>query len=206
MRAYMPYVLLMCAASWHALSVGTQGLRGRIVHSITGAGILWGAVTPPWGWVQIGAAVATVVGLRWLITPEGRVFAVAAGRWLVQAADLVLITLGRTLRWVLSPRTHEGPPVELSEPVSVPRDTLGSRMATTPPAHLFEPEPWRRGTAQETTVIPVLTQVETYEDMVRKVAAGKIGWTEGCRLAVKYGVSRSTYARKVRALKEGKAA
>lgn len=195
----MPYLLLMVAVCWHALGVGTQGLRGRIVHSITGAGMVWGILTPPSGWVQIGTAVATVLTARSLGKEEGRAAAARAGVWLWQVADTGLRVLGRTVRWVLSPPVHEGPAVEQSPGVSRHRDTLGSRMASTPPAHLFEPEAWRRGTAQDTVVTPILAPVDTYADIIGSVLSGRLGFNDGWRRAEKnFGVSRSKYARDVR--------
>ena len=197
------YLLLMIAACWHALGIGTQGHRGRIVHTITGAGMLWGALTPPWGWVQIGGAVATVMGGRWLVTPDGRAFLVALGRVLVEAADMVLCTLGRTLRWVLSPVEREAPPVERERVVSIPRDTLGSALALQPPRHLFEPEPWQGRTAQQDRPTPAAAPVETYADVLGSVLAGTRGFNEGARyVAEHHKVSRSKFAVDMRRLRE----
>lgn len=197
------YLLLMTAACWHALGIGTQGHRGRIVHTLTGIGMAWGLFTGPPGLIGIGGAVATVTGVRWLMTPEGRLFAAGAGRAVWAGGDVVLCTLGRTLRWVLSPHTHEALPIELSAPVSTPRNTLGSRMATTPPAHLFEMEPWKRGTAHDTSPTPGLTPVETYADLIGSVVAGTLGFNEGARrAAAAFTVSRSKFAVDVRKIRE----
>lgn len=207
MRVYLllhlaPYLLLMTAACWHAIGLGTQGLRGRIVHWIVGAGMAWGVVTPPWGWAQIGAAVLTVVAARWLRTPEGRAAAAVGVAALVAAGDAVLRLLGRTVAWVLSPRTHEAPPAELSEKVPAPVWTGGSQLATTPPAHLFEPEAWRRNTAHDTPPAPALAPVETYADILGTVLAGNLGFNDGARyVATNFGVSRSKYATDMRALR-----
>lgn len=198
-----PLLLLLVAACWHAVAIGTQGLRGRIVHWLTGAGFLWGLITPPWGWVQIGGAVIIVTSVRWLVTPDGRVFLLVAGRVLVQLGDEVLRLLGRTLRWVLSPAEREAPPAEQCEQVSRPRDTLGSRMATTPPAHLFEPEPWKRGTAGGALPAASLAPVETYSDILGSVLAGRLGYNEAARYLKKtFNISRSKFARDMRALRE----
>lgn len=204
MKAYLllhaaPYLLLMTAACWHAIGIGTHGLRGRIVHSIVGTGMAWGILTPPWGWAEMGAAVFTVLFLKWIVTPEGREFARAAGAALVAGIDMTLRLLGRTLRWVLSPVAHEGAPDEQAPEVPRHRDTLGSRMATTPPASLFEPEPWKRGTADDTTPAPV----ETYDDIVGSVVAGTLGFNDAARYVHEYySVSRSKFARYVRAIRE----
>lgn len=197
------YLLLMIAASWHALGIGTQGHRGRIVHAVTALGMIWGALTPPWGWVQIGAAVGTVLFARWIITDEGRRFVQTTGVLIWAMCDATLRLIGRTFRWVLSPATHEAPPVTFTRLVSVPRDTLGSQMASTPPGHLFEPEAWKRGTAADTTARPVLTPVETYADIIGSVVAGTLGYNDGARYVQEnYGASRSKFARDVRATRE----
>lgn len=208
MKAYLllhaaPYLLLMTAACWHAIGLGTQGLRGRIVHWMTGIGMALGLLTPPWGWAEIGGAVFTVLFLRWLVTPEGREFARVVSVALVAAADMALRLLGRTLRWVLSPVAHEGAPAERAPEVPRHRDTLGSRMATTPPASLFEPEPWKRGTAYDTSSVPAVARVETYADIIGSVVAGSLGYNDGARYVHEYySVSRSKFARDVRAIRE----
>src|SRR4051812_47385885 len=132
MRLYIPVplVALLIAAAWHALALGTQGLRGRIVHSVTAVGLLWGALTPPWGWAQIGAAVALVTFVRGAAPDTGRLVLIEAGHatvcFLAAASMELARAVGRTVRFVFpSPApAHEEAPSTLSEPVPPRGDTV----------------------------------------------------------------------------------
>jgi hypothetical protein len=201
------YLLLLVAAAWHAMGIGTVGLRGRIVASITGVGMVWGFLTPPAGYVGIGGAVATVLALRWSITDNGRAAIVVAVRQLGHAALVVGMALahavGAAVRTVFPRRTHEAAPVELSDPVPRHLDTAelalphGDRWGITTPV----------AESGETAQVSPLAPVETYRGVITEVAINSRPFNDTAKYVLEnFGVSRSKFARDVRALREGKAA
>lgn len=195
------YALLMIAAAWHALGIGTVGLRGRIVAGVSGCGFLWGALTPPWGWVQIGCAVATVTGIRWSVTEHGRATMVVVGRSLIGWTAETLRACCRAVMAVLSPpRTHEAPPVPVCEPVSPPGDTAEVRLPHGDRWGIVGPVGDSGDTAQET----VLTPLETWASVVDDTAAGRRPFNETARYVLaRFGKSRSTFARAVARVRNG---
>lgn len=193
------YALLMVAACWHALALGTIGLRGRIVAGITAAGMLWGALTPPWGWVQIGAATGTVGFFRWAVTEQGRAVLLPVGRELLVWTAGTLRGCWAAVWFVLSPpRTYEAPPVE--RPAVMPRrgDTAQVALPNGDRWGLLTPAVDCGDTAQ----VSVVTPVETYAGVIAGLGADGRGYNETARyVELKFGVSRSKFARDVRAAK-----
>lgn len=201
------YVLLLCAALWHALGLGTVGMRGRIVHGLTGVAILVGVLTGRAGYVGLLAGLGTVLGVRhggrWLLDGGAFLLAEWVGRlwrwfapWAVDLLrDMVIVVAG-----VFSPpRTYEAAPVELSEPVSVRGETAqvvmphGDRWGMLGPAD----------TAGDTEEWPALVSVETYWDWIATAVKKCGGYNAAAReAAARFGVSRSKFARNLRALKE----
>lgn len=196
-----PYVLLMIAAAWHAIGIGTVGLRGRIVAGVAGSGFLWGSLTPPWGWFQIGCAVATVTVIRWSCTEHGRAVLVTVGIRLIGWTADTLRSCGRAVLAVLSPpRTHEAPAVAVCEPVSPPSDTAEVRLPNGDRWGIVGPVGDRGDTARET----VLTPLETYASVVSDTAAGRRPFNEAARYVHgRFGKSRSTFARAVARVRKG---
>ena len=203
-EAMQAYVLLMTAAAWHAIGIGTVGLRGRIVAALCGVGFLWGALTPPWGWVQIGCAVGTVTGLRWAATERGREALTSAGWSLVGwSADTLRACWWAVVAVLSPPRTHEPVVIEHAAPVPPPGETAQVALPHGDRWGLLGPVAERADTA----AVPALAPLETYAGVVADAAAGRRPFNETARyVKERYGRSRSTFARDVRATREGIAA
>ncbi len=199
-----PYALLLIAAAWHAIGIGTVGLRGRIVAGLCGAGFLWGALTPPWGWVQIGAAVGTVTGIRWCASEQGRAGLLAAGAALVTwTADTLRSCWWAVVRVFSPPPTYEVALPERDEPVPVPGDTVQG----TPQMMRWTPGWDQKAREVDTAQDRALAPLETYAGVIGDTAAGDRPFNDTARyVKIRFGVSRSKFARDVRAVKGEKAA
>lgn len=205
------YLLLMAAACWHALSLGTIGTRGRIVHTLTGVGLLTGMVTGPAGYLGIGAALACVLAGRhgpgWLRDGGALVLGELARAGARAGVDLFWSCVRAVAAVVASPTTCEGPPAEREEVVSVPGETVYA----TPKMMRWTPGYETGGvgfdTAQEQGPVPAVAPIETYRQVLVEVVTGARGYNDAARYVTgRYGVSRSKFSRDVRDIREEKAA
>lgn len=202
------YALLMSAAVWHSLALGTIGTRGRVVHVLTGAGLIAGLLGGPAGYAGIGGAVATVALMRWAATEHGRAVLgelLRAGvrafvRW---AADTVRHGLDAVLYVFSPPPTYEAAPVERVEAVSPPADTAEVALPHGDRWGLLAPSPEGAGPG----AVPSVTPLPTYDELLRRQAPKSDGFNAAAREAEsRFGVSRSKFARDLREIRERRAA
>lgn len=188
------YVLLLCAAAWHALEIGTIGDRGRIVHTLTGIGFVAGLFTGWPGYVGVAGALVTVLAARqvgrWL----------AAGGWLILAitlwrctrtaftwaarltVDAVLNTLALLAPRVSPPLPHEAHAGPQCQPPCPRCDTAQPALDDTP---------WP-------------AQVQTWWDWLGTAVETCGGYERAAEAALaKWGNSRSKFARDLAKIRSG---
>lgn len=200
----IPFALLMAAYIFDLLELGLIGIRGRIVLSLIGLSMACALVQCVLddlsGLVGLGAGVVCVLlcraGLAWLANGGARILTEVAWEgivWLYEkAGEWSTIVVLRVLEVLAPTPTHEEAPVELSEPVPVPRDTAqvalphGDRWGMLAPA--AEGEAPRE--------VPSLTPLPTYDALLRRQAPTSAGFEESAREAqARFGKSRRTFAR-----------
>lgn len=205
-RTMTAYGLLMCAYAYDLLGIGLIGNRGRIILGLIALGLAAAWIEGPAGWAGLALGVTTVLGLRRL------------GEWLRHEGGLQIVGLlllgavnwgagyaGDMMRRAFevllpSPREDVPEPEIHAAPVVPP---AGDTVYATPQMMRWTPGTDAGGTAGDTTTGPALTPVETYPDILGTVISGAITWTEGLnRAQAAFGVSKSKYARDMRALRE----
>ena len=199
------YGFVISAYVYDLLEIGLIGNRGRIILALIGCGLAAAWIQGPPGWIGLTAGVGTVLVTRrlreWLRHEGGwqivAALALESARW---TAGLVGDMVRRACE-ILLPHPREGAPmlpVNVPDPVPPPGDTAYA----TPSMMRWTPGWAPPTTSGDTAQGRVLAPVETYADILGTVLAGEIGFNEGFRrAAAAFGVSKSKYARDMRALR-----
>jgi hypothetical protein len=197
------YILFLAGYVYDVTGIGLIGLRGRITLALMGVSMIVAAVAYC-GWHTTGeafgvlAGVLTVLGFRrlgrWLRDEGGALIAWEAARFV---AELAARALADAVWTVLSSPARgdvQGPVSRAPEVVPEPVD----------PAQVALPHGDRWNLLGDPVEPPVtLHSVETYSDWLPTAVETSGGYNAAVRVAAqRFNVSRSTFVRDIRKIRE----